>query len=75
LKISQSLIGEDPGRIGISADDVSPAFLAWKRSRALHISGIDIALWDIAGKLRGVPCHQLWGGPVQTIRTYCHLGR
>jgi galactonate dehydratase len=36
---------------------------------------IDIALWDIAGKLRGVPCHKLWGGPVRDyVRTYCHLG-
>src|SRR5262245_41764566 len=43
--------------------------------RATAISGIDIALWDIAGKLRGVPCHQLWGGPVRDyVRTYCHLG-
>jgi galactonate dehydratase len=43
--------------------------------RSTAISGIDIALWDIAGKRRGVPCHQLWGGPVRdSIRTYCHLG-
>jgi galactonate dehydratase len=43
--------------------------------RATAISGIDIALWDIAGKLRGVPCHKLWGGPVRDyVRTYCHLG-
>ncbi|MCA9060972.1 MAG: mandelate racemase/muconate lactonizing enzyme family protein, partial [Planctomycetaceae bacterium] len=26
-------------------------------------------------KLHGVPCHQLWGGPVRDfIRLYCHLG-
>ena len=43
--------------------------------RATAISGIDIALWDILGKVQGVPCHQLWGGPVRDyIRTYCHLG-
>lgn len=43
--------------------------------RATAISGIDIALWDIAGKLHGVPCHKLWGGPVRDyVRTYCHLG-
>ena len=39
------------------------------------MSGIDIALWDIAGKDLGVPCHRLWGGPVRDyIRLYCHLG-
>jgi len=43
--------------------------------RSTAIAGIDIALWDIAGKVAGLPCHRLWGGPVRdTIRTYCHLG-
>ncbi|MBI2823699.1 MAG: galactonate dehydratase [Planctomycetia bacterium] len=43
--------------------------------RGTAISGIDIALWDILGKVHGVPCHKLWGGPVRDyIRTYCHLG-
>ncbi len=43
--------------------------------RGTAISGIDIALWDIVGKIHGVPCHKLWGGPVRDyIRTYCHLG-
>jgi galactonate dehydratase len=43
--------------------------------RGTAISGIDLALWDILGKIHGVPCHQLWGGPVRDyIRLYCHLG-
>jgi galactonate dehydratase len=43
--------------------------------RATAIAGIDIALWDILGKIAGLPCSALWGGPVRdTIRTYCHLG-
>ncbi|MEL6375414.1 MAG: mandelate racemase/muconate lactonizing enzyme family protein [Pseudomonadota bacterium] len=29
------------------------------------ISGVDIALWDIAGKHYGVPIHELMGGPVR----------
>ena len=33
--------------------------------RATAISGIDLALWDIMGKIHGVPCHKLWGGPVR----------
>jgi galactonate dehydratase len=43
--------------------------------RSTAMSGIDIALWDLAGKHLGVPCHQLWGGPVRNrVRLYCHLG-
>jgi galactonate dehydratase len=43
--------------------------------RATAMAGIDIALWDILGKVAGLPCSKLWGGPVRdTIRTYCHLG-
>jgi galactonate dehydratase len=43
--------------------------------RGTAISGIDIALWDILGKIHNVPCHKLWGGPVRDfVRLYCHLG-
>jgi galactonate dehydratase len=43
--------------------------------RSTAIAGIDIALWDILGKLHEVPCHKLWGGAVRDfIRLYCHLG-
>jgi galactonate dehydratase len=39
------------------------------------ISGIDQALWDIAGKHLGVPVWQLLGGAVRDrIRMYDHLG-
>ncbi|WP_221242996.1 galactonate dehydratase [Conexibacter arvalis] len=39
------------------------------------ISGIDQALWDIKGKLLGVPVWQLLGGAVRDrVRMYDHLG-
>ena len=43
--------------------------------RSTALSGIDIALWDIAGKVANLPCSKLWGGPVRDfVRTYSHLG-
>ncbi len=35
------------------------------------LAGIDMALWDIAGKLWGVPAHRLMGGPTRDkVRVY-----
>lgn len=75
--LSQLLIGEDPRRIEHLWQTM------WRQHfwhgngivRSTAIAGIDIALWDIAGKIAGVPCHELWGGRVRDeIRLYCHLG-
>jgi len=41
-------------------------------------TGIEIALWDLAGKALGVPVYQLLGGKFRdTVRLYCdsHAGR
>jgi galactonate dehydratase len=75
--IAALLIGEDPRRIEHLWQMMFRQHF-WHGTgivRATAISGIDIALWDIAGKLLNVPCHRLWGGPVRDyIRLYCHLG-
>ena len=75
--LSQLLIGEDPRRVEYLWQ------MMWRQhfwhgsgvTRSTAIAGIDLALWDILGKVHGVPCHQLWDGPVRDyIRLYCHLG-
>lgn len=75
--ISQLLIGEDPRRIEHLWQTMYRQHF-WHGNgvvRGTAISGIDIALWDIAGKIHGVPCHELWGGRVRDyVRLYCHLG-
>ena len=75
--LSTLLVGEDPSRIEHLWQMMYRQHF-WHGNgivRATAISGIDIALWDIAGKVHGVPCHKLWGGPVRDfVRTYCHLG-
>jgi len=75
--IAALLIGEDPRRIEHLWQTMFRQHF-WHSSgivRSTAMSGIDIALWDIAGKILGVPCHRLWGGHVREfIRLYCHLG-
>lgn len=75
--IATLLIGEDPRRIEHIWQMMYRQHF-WHGNgivRGTAMSGIDIALWDIAGKIHGVPCHELWGGRVRDyIRLYCHLG-
>jgi len=75
--LSPLLIGEDPTRIEHLWQMMYRQHF-WHANgivRATALSGIDIALWDILGKIHGVPCHKLWGGPVRDyVRLYCHLG-
>jgi galactonate dehydratase len=75
--ISQLLIGEDPTRIEHLWQIMFRQHF-WHGNgivKGTAISGIDIALWDILGKIHGVPCHKLWGGPVRDyVRLYSHLG-
>lgn len=75
--ISQLLIGEDPTRIEHIWQMMYRQHF-WHGNnivRGTAISAIDIALWDIAGKIHNVPCHVLLGGRVRDyVRLYCHLG-
>ncbi|MFP6620986.1 MAG: enolase C-terminal domain-like protein [Pirellulaceae bacterium] len=75
--LAELVVGEDPTRIEHLWQMMYRQHF-WHGHgviRATAMAGIDIALWDIAGKIAGVPCSKLWGGPVRdTIRTYCHLG-
>ncbi len=75
--LSELVIGEDPRRVEHLWQMMYRQHF-WHGHgavRATAIAGIDLALWDILGKVANLPCAQLWGGPVRDyIRTYCHLG-
>ena len=75
--IAPLIIGEDPTRIEHLWQMMYRQHF-WHGNnivRGTAISGIDIALWDILGKVHGVPCHKLFGGAVRDyVRLYAHLG-
>lgn len=68
------LIGKDPLAIKVHFHNMFHAYP--QRGRAVRIlSGIDIALWDLAGKLLNQPVSKLLGGNFRDrIRLYSHCG-
>jgi mannonate dehydratase len=70
------LIGRNPMQI----EDIWQTlfFLPYYRSGSVHmsaISGIDMALWDIKGKVAGLPVYELLGGKARKkLLTYTSVG-
>ena len=67
------LVGENPLEIGRLWQKMYKGSLYYgRRGAAIHaISGIEIALWDIAGKAAGKPIHALLGGARrQRVKAY-----
>jgi galactonate dehydratase len=75
--LAELVVGEDPRRVEYLWQMMFRQQFWHSHGivKSTAMAGIDLALWDILGKVAGLPCSQLWGGPVRdTIRTYCHLG-
>ncbi|HEX5540286.1 MAG TPA: galactonate dehydratase [Micromonospora sp.] len=75
-QLSEYLIGQDALRIEDHWQVMTKgAFYRGGPILASAVSGLDQALWDIAGKRYGAPVHQLLGGPVRDrIRVYGWVG-
>src|SRR5579859_422542 len=75
-ELSEYLIGKDPLRIEHHWQHIyRSAFFRGGNVLMSALSGIDHALWDIAGKFYGVPVYQLLGGPTRDrVRVYAHWG-
>ena len=72
------VVGHDPTRIEFLADLMqrSTGGFARRGLGLFGISGIEIALWDVLGKVRGVPVYELLGGLSQPrLRAYASLLR
>lgn len=75
-ELAEYLIGKDPLRIEHHWQHIyRSAFFRGGNVLMSALSGIDHALWDIAGKFYGVPVYQLLGGPTRDrVRVYAHWG-
>ncbi len=75
-ELADYLVGKDPLRIEHHWQHIyRSAFYRGGPILMTALSGLDQALWDIAGKHYGVPTYELLGGPVRDrIRVYAHWG-
>src|ERR671912_1485028 len=72
LEVGDYLIGQDPSRVVHHWQAIHRgAFYKGGPIKTAISSGIDMALWDIKGKMYGVPIYELLGGPTRDrIRVY-----
>lgn len=75
LEVGNYLIGQDPNRVVHHWQAIHRgAFYRGGPIKTAIQSGIDQALWDIKGKVYGVPVYKLLGGPTRDrVRVYGRL--
>ena len=75
---SRMLVGQDPLNVEAAFERIrtSGVFAGAQAGQYVTaLTGVEIALWDIAGKALGVPVYQLLGGRVRDrVRVYCDSG-
>ncbi len=71
-EVGRYLVGQDPCRVAFHWQAIHRgAFYRGGPVKTAILSGIDQALWDIKGKVYGVPVYKLLGGPTRDrIRVY-----
>jgi L-alanine-DL-glutamate epimerase-like enolase superfamily enzyme len=70
--MKQHLIGKDPLAIEVHFHNLTTLMHTYM-ANIPTISGIDMALWDLAGKITGQPVSSLLGGPFRdAIQLYSH---
>ncbi len=74
-KLKRYLVGRDPTNIKHFMQIVYDDFAGRRGAMDLWcaVSGLEHAMWDITGKVYGIPTHKLLGGPVrERIRVYAN---
>jgi L-alanine-DL-glutamate epimerase-like enolase superfamily enzyme len=75
--IAPMCIGRDPLDIELLMQEMQQKLHIFGRSGPIifGLSGIDIALWDIAGKAAGLPVHRMLGGGRPQLTCYASMIR
>ncbi|HET7876726.1 MAG TPA: mandelate racemase/muconate lactonizing enzyme family protein [Methylomirabilota bacterium] len=76
--LAPMLVGQDPTRIEALVDLMHRGTMIYgRRGLAMFaISGVEIALWDLVGRLRGAPLYELLGGATRPrLPAYASLMR
>jgi len=75
--VAPMLIGRDPSSIDAMMHDLQQTLHLFGRSGPVvyALSGVDIALWDIAGKVAGKPLYEMFGGTARPMPAYASLLR
>jgi L-alanine-DL-glutamate epimerase-like enolase superfamily enzyme len=69
LQYKSFLLGQNPCNVDMLFNAIKP-FGNWGTEGG-GVSGIEIALWDLVGRVYGVPCYQFLGGKYRdTVRLY-----
>lgn len=74
--LRNTLVGTDPLAIDVCTSLMEQATNYYGRAAAAThaIAGVNVALWDIAGKACGRPVYELLGGPFnRKFRAYCSI--
>ena len=77
-QFGRMLTGQDPLNIEAAFERIRTSGVFAGAQAGVYVTaltGIETALWDIAGKALGVPVYQLLGGKVRNrVRVYCDSG-
>jgi len=65
-----------PHLLGADLTKIERLAVAFREADILGppLYGMEIPLWDLLGKMSGLPVYRLWGGATSRVRAYCATG-